>query len=268
MALTRSSVMTQTGKRKSDNAFLVTIFKENEKQQRTLEVKGVTKNPFSFKLNAKYADLFSGLVPGAELLQKTGDASLTTGIFSQKYYQGGNNLDMQVEFRIYDDGTTSENPVIDTARTLGKLMVSNPFSGKGVTNALGKSVDAVKKTIEGVVTANGDKVGDALEEFAGGINSRVVNLDIHGIFRCSKMLITDLQVTHSPSQTHSGPLFGDFSVTLISLQAITKGGGGEYDIDNILHSRQSARITQDGLTKTEVDAQQSIEDNSGGIANA
>lgn len=224
--------MTYAGMALSDQSYTVNI------SHGGWNVGGVSKTPLNFKLSAKYGDLFNGLIPGAELLQKTGDASLTTGIFSQKFYQGGGNLDMSVEFRIYDDGKSNLNPVIIGARNLANMTVADPASVKrlkgAVNNAYTKAKDTANNAVENGPT---DAVIDTMESFAKIIDQRAVTLSIMNLFRCTKMVITDVNVTYSGSHTHTGPLFGDFSVSLMSLQAITRGSSEPYGVNTILQDQ-------------------------------
>lgn len=248
MALRKRTFMSYDGKNKSNKTYEVSITKPGMQT-----VKGISKNPFNFKLGAKWADLFQGLVPGAELLMKTGNASLTTGIFSQKYFQGGNNLDMTVEFRIHDEGISSINPVIRSAKALSNLAVSeyiNPQKTleqfKGETGETIDDIsDVLKKALELKFSEAGTQVVNILNKYISAINNRAVTLSISDYFVCRRMAIQDVNVTYSPSHTNSGPLFGDFSVTLISLQAITRGGG-EYGINEILTHPNADRITING----------------------
>ena len=244
--LTPKPFMSQAGKQASNNSYLVRIDHGN------WHVEGISKNPFNFKLSAKYADLFNGLIPGAELLQKTGNASLTTGIFSQKYFQGGNNIDINVEFRIYDDGKLAYNPVILGAKQLANMTVSDPINVDNVTDDLlgkgGDFVDKAKTTLKkGDLSFASIYQGSVqlYKNFVGKINERAVTLTIMNRFKCPKMFIQDVSVTYSSAQTHTRPLFGDFSVSLISAQAITRGGGA-YGVNDILQGT-SYNIRIDGL---------------------
>lgn len=239
MKMVKKEFMSAKGKQLSTDAYLVKIYNDAS----NFRVEGVSKNPINFKLSAKWADLFNGLIPGAELLAKTGDASLTTGIFSQKYFQGGNNLDMTVEFRLYDNGDTRYNPVIKSAKDLAKMTVADTAGFKNVEaglNAIGDQINNTAETIKNIGSGDitlkqglNSVVGGAIERMA----QRAVTLDISGgLFKCTKMVIQDVNVTYSGAQTHTGPLYGDFSVGLISLQAITRGGGA-YGVDSILTER-------------------------------
>ena len=240
--------MTYAGMALSDQSYTVNI------SHGGWNVGGVSKTPLNFKLSAKYGDLFNGLIPGAELLQKTGDASLTTGIFSQKFYQGGGNLDMSVEFRIYDDGKSNLNPVIIGARNLANMTVADPASAKrlkgAVNNAYIKGKDTLNNAVENGPT---DAVIDTMESFAKIIDQRAVTLSIMNLFRCTKMVITDVNVTYSGSHTHTGPLFGYFSVSLMSLQAITRGGG-VYGVDTILQDQNYKILINGQDSKNELDS--------------
>jgi len=245
--LTPKPFMSHSGQAYSNRSYTVSISSGN------WGVEGISKNPINFKLGAKWGDLFNGLIPGAEVLQKTGDASLTTGIFSQKYFQGGNNLDLNVEFRIYDDGSSEINPVTEGARNLAGMTVSDPIDIKrqasAINNRLGKTKEVITESFNALTEGRYRDVGDIAKtqvaDWMDNINNRKVTLNIQNLVSCTHMAITDVSVTYSPSQTHTGPLFGDFSVSLISLQAITRGGGA-YGINDILN-RRSYNITIDGM---------------------
>jgi len=238
MPLRKREFMSLAGKTISDKSYTVSI------KHGGWTVEGISKNPFSFKLSAKYADLFNGLIPGAELLQKTGNASLTTGIFSQKYFQGGNNLDMNVEFRIFDDGKTDKNPVIEGAKNLARMTVANGINPESVP----KNVEAALNLIFNKFKATQENVGKVLtgeteltegvtkgiQSVIDGMSDRAVTLSIANVFSSRGMVIQDVTATYSGQQTHTGPLYGDFSVGLISLQAITRGSNSRYGIDGIL----------------------------------
>ena len=247
--LTPKPFMSQAGKQASNNSYLVRIDHGN------WHVEGISKNPFNFKLSAKYADLFNGLIPGAELLQKTGNASLTTGIFSQKYFQGGNNIDINVEFRIYDDGKLAYNPVILGAKQLANMTVSDPINLKEVFANAKSQYTTAKGNFKSLAEGSGKEqwrvdayvgwAADMYNNIVDNINQRAVTLTIMNRFKCPKMFIQDVSVTYSSAQTHTGPLFGDFSVSLISAQAITRGGGA-YGVNDILQGT-SYNIRIDGL---------------------
>ena len=229
--------MSQAGKKLSNDSYTVRI------SHGEWNVEGISKNPLNFKLSAKYADLFNGLIPGAELLQKTGNASLTTGIFSQKYFQGGNNLDMNVEFRIYDDGKQDINPVVKGARHLSNMAVAKGFQEpKNINDAIGVVERGAKKVGEKLKkVASGDAtvveaIGGGIQDAINRMNSRAVTLTVMDMFNCTGMVVQDVSVTYSPTLTHTGPLYGDFSVGLISLRAITQGNG-TYGVDSILQGQ-------------------------------
>lgn len=255
--------MTYAGMALSDQSYTVNISYGDplSKDGIIWSVGGVSKTPLNFKLSAKYGDLFNGLIPGAELLQKTGDASLTTGIFSQKFYQGGGNLDMSVEFRIYDDGKSNLNPVIAGARNLANMTVADSVD---INNAVGHLADAGgqiggafvgagKEGLKGNLKGASQKLINAAKQAMANINNRRVTLSIMNLFSCSMMVITDVNVTYSGSHTHTGPLFGDFSVSLMSLQAITRGGG-VYGVDTILQDQNYKILINGQDSKNELDS--------------
>lgn len=250
--LTPKKFMSKAGKDYSNKSYTVRI-----STREGWYVEGISKTPFNFKLSAKYADLFNGLIPGAELLQKTGDASLTTGIFSQKYFQGGNNLDMTVEFRIYDDGTKDINPVIEGARNLASMTVSHTGkAGQAIAGTVAEGFsdiqDVLKKGFQNGFQGISTETTKKIEKYSNKINNRAVTLKIMNLFTCRMMAIQDVSVTYSGAQTHTGPLYGDFSVGLISLQAITRGGGDNpFGVNNILNSRKY-NISIDGRYSHEI----------------
>jgi hypothetical protein len=235
--LTPKPFMSYAGKKLSSDSYTVRI------EHGAWRVEGVSKNPLNFKLGAKYQDLFNGLVPGAELLYKTGSSSLGSGIFTQKYFAGGNNLDMNVEFRIYDDGTQDINPCIQGARNLANMTVTDALGVGGAVNALNRLAkgayeeykDLISQIAENGIGGLSQKAVDLLDKFSSAINKRAVTLTVMNLFRCRQMAIQDVSVTYSPSLTHTGPLFADFSISLLSLQAITRGSGA-YGVDSILKS--------------------------------
>lgn len=230
-----------------------------------IPVIGKMKNNFSFQLSAKWADLFNGLIPGAELLMKTGNASLTTGIFSQKYFQGGNNLQLNSEFRVFDDGRYDFNPVERATKSLSNMTVSKPFSKEQIERDLkgagGETLGFAGRLIANIGQGKGKEaveVGyDVLNTWADRIMARAVNVKIGNFFNCSGMAIESVNVTYSKEMTRTGPLFGDFSVGLLSLRAIERGTG-KFGVDTILSSPNfnitiNGKIPEEGFNLSEVE---------------
>jgi len=253
MPIVERTFITKKGKQTNASFYKVTISDPASKAI----VSGQMKSGFAFQLQAKWADLFTGLVPGAELLQKTGDASLTTGLFSQKYYQGGSNLQMPVEFRVWEHeesetgGFGGGNKVLNASKALSYLMVPNSFSKGAIVNAIDKSADLAGGVVSDVVdvgadekkiTEAGSSVYNRLEKFASG--SRTLTLTIGNFFTCRGMVIESLDVTYSKELTHTGPLYGDFKVNLLSLQSLTRNGG-TYGVDTIF-TNPTTNITING----------------------
>lgn len=246
MAIQKREFMSLTGR--TINAQKYDIIISNG----TWSITGKMKNPFSYQLSAKWADLFNGLIPGAELLMKTGNASLTTGIFSQKYFQGGNNLQFTSEFRVYDDGKQQFSPVIRASKQLANLTVADSFSTKRAvsdavragTKAYNTGKEAIGSLTEGKVTEAGVKFIQGAEQYANEIFNKAVNVQVGDFFRCNKMAVENLNVTYSKELTHTGPLYADFSIGFLSLRAINRGGG-ELGVDTIFDKSQFI-ITQNG----------------------
>jgi hypothetical protein len=244
MALQKKEFMSKTGREINARQYDIVI------SNGIWEVYGKMKNNFSYQLQGKWADLFNGLIPGAEFLMKTGDASLTAGIFSRKYFQGGNNLQLTTEFRIYDDGITDVNPIVYASKNLASMTVSNaPGKGTGEVayqkfrnlftraKTLGEKIISNDKNVNLISEATG-----ILKEFSS--TNRTVRLKIGNFFRCNTMIIESINVTYSKELTFTGPLYGDFSVSFLSLEAIVRGLGN-YGIDSILDVPQF-KITVDG----------------------
>jgi len=230
MAIIERSFIKKYGKRVNASFYNVTIEGQGAK------IQGQMKTGFAYQIQAKWGDLFTGLIPGAELLQKTGDASLTTGIFSRKYYQGGGNLQMPVEFRIYehDDDivSTGGNRVLTASRTLAHLTVPNGLAPGAIEAGINKIGTGIKQTGENIlsVVTGESTAGQALGEQIKVIRrltdaGRTLTLTIGDFFRCSQMVIESINVTYSKELTHTGPLYGDFQVGLLSLESIVRGGG-------------------------------------------
>lgn len=210
---------------------------------------GQMKEKFKFDLNAEWAPLFANLIPGADFLQKTGDASLTTGVFSRKYYKGGGYLKINTSFRILENGDNNYSNVIYAAKILSSLLVPNSLnaikSGGAINTKAKSSADDLGNLLKKV--AGGDvsfqdviSTGEQLLKNITG-NGRTVSLIIGDFFNCNRMIITDVSSEYSKEVTHigngTGPLYGDFSVSFETLESVTRDGTGtasDYNINNIL----------------------------------
>jgi hypothetical protein len=81
------------------------------------------------------------------------------------------------------------------------------------------------------------------EKILSAINERAVIVEVGTFLKCNHMVITNLNVSYSRELTKVGPLYGDFSVSVESIQALSKtpigGGGNGYAVGNVLRSGQN-----------------------------
>jgi len=190
-------------------------------------ITGYTKEPFKITMSNEYGQLFDSL-PMADALAKIGEPSLQTGVFSKKYFKGGGDLDLKISFRVVEDGTSNTYKAIEDLL----IMSSNlPFDTvKTLDKAIGKvkaqliaAGGIVKGAFDSVTEGNASSLINAaynyVNELSNGIDNRTVTFNYGTIFSASDMVVKDIDVTYSNEMTHSGPLFVDFSVGLISVMA-------------------------------------------------
>lgn len=215
---------------------------------------GQMKTPLQFQLNAEYADLIGSEIPHTEILKKLGDTTLTTGIFSQKYFSKGGHLELSLEFRVHE-GEYQENEmnlykqgiskVTKYASNLSNMVVADPGiqTVRGGAEYIVNKKDATIKTAIDIATS--DNIPGALfNKLSGALHKRTVNVEVGTFLRCSAMVITSLNVTYSRELTEVGPLYGDFTVGVQSIQALHRGTDGSdsaFSVNNVLRSGQSIR---------------------------
>jgi hypothetical protein len=209
---------------------------------------GQMKNPFSLSLEAEWADLLDGTIPGTELFKKLGNTELASGVFTQKYFSKGGFYDIDVEFRVLED--LSEKPqngkiqskVVNSARAIGNQMLP---SNEGIISSIeggfkkvGKFIGETELTPTGLLKAGEKAVNNVINAGA----SRTVNLQIGNFFNCSSMIIKSFKCDYSKEIILDvGPMYADFTLSLQSLQAGHQGGG-TYGIDGVL-TQQKSRVT-------------------------
>lgn len=254
MTLRQRPLFSQRGIEQNKRTYQVVIRPHAESQEGLGSVIGNLKNEFSMALNAEWAPLFDSIVPGADTLRKLGDASLMSGIFSRKYFKGGNHLTLPIEMRILDEGIGSTSPVVDAVRNLTNLVVARPFNfeqSKALIERKAKgAVQGGKQAASGILNPDESAPGALLKGantlFKGLTDSnRLVSINIGTFFKCPGMIITGVTYTYSREQTDRGPLFADFSVQAESMQAIVRGSG-DYGVDSVITGGKHYRVTIDG----------------------
>jgi len=199
---------------------------------------GDMKNQFQYSLSPEWANLFTNLVPGAELLQKIGDASLVTGLFSRKYFKGGGHLAINAEFRIVDKGNLSYNPIVNAARNLSNMVAPPPFDWERTLEQIKSRKELASgefaQAVEGGLGAG--ELAQGAYNFLKTLTTsgRTVDCKIGSFFRSTAMIITSLNVTYSREITHQGPLFGDFTVGLETVEALVQGKNASVGVDGVL----------------------------------
>lgn len=246
------------GTQAGSDFYEVTISKGN-----TLSVGGQMKENFAFQLQAEYAKLMSGVIPFSELFKKLGYTQLTTGIFSRKYYTGGNHLQMNVDFRVFEDYSESGNStdknksrehtygskIIKASRDLSRLMTADSNTiGKDTPSKTLKDInnqyESIKKSTGSVEIAK-TSVKGLVSDIVDRMNKRTVSLKIGNFFKHNGMVMTSLDVSYSRELTRVGPLYADFKVSLESIEAMDNGKFGQPSEGGVLLDMKQKRITFD-----------------------
>lgn len=213
---------------------------------------GQMKNPIQFQMNAEYNELIGTEIPGADLMKKFGNTSLSSGIFSQKYFSGGGHLALSLEFRVnegqYQEGETNLynqniSKVTEYANRLAHMVATDvgPQDLGGFVDILKDGVKEAGKFFVGKSDSNKNHVDYTQEKIMGAINKRTITVEAGTFLKCDGMVITSLGVTYSKELTKVGPLYGDFVVGVESIQALHKGNSGTYAVGNVLGAGQTLR---------------------------
>jgi len=207
-------------------------------------------NNFQYSLNSTWENLFTNLVPGSDTIAKLGNTSFKTGIFSRKYFKDGGSLSLNIELKIFDDGTAETNPVVKAAKGLSSLSVADAFSKEALAEGVNrgeKAIGEVKSFVGNVLGGNGQKSVGNVSNVINTLTDtgRTVSVRIGNIFNCQKMIITNLSVAYSRQTTVRGPLFGEFTITVESFESIVKTGT-TFGINNILGEGSQGRVSIDG----------------------
>jgi hypothetical protein len=210
---------------------------------------GQMKNPIQFQMNAEYNDLIGTEIPGADLMKKFGNTSLSSGIFSQKYFSNGGHLELALEFRVnegqYQEGETNLynqniSKVTEYANRLAQ-MVATDVGPQDLGSFIGILKDTGEKALN-LVTGALDSKKNTFDYTQGkileAINNRTISVEAGRFLKCDGMVITSLGVTYSKELTKVGPLYADFVVNVQSIQALHKGNTGTFAVGNVLGSRQ------------------------------
>lgn len=220
-------------------------------------IQGQMKSTFSLNLEAEWADLINGTIPGTELMKKLGNAELATGLFSQKYFSKGGYFNIPIEFRVLEDMSAPSNRdnkktsrIVRDSRALSNMMVprrTNLDSVDGIVNEASKYIDAARNTgqtvlQDGFKTAGEKIVTRVSNKVQAALANRTVTLQVGRFFKCHGMIIKSLKIDYSKEIIRDiGPMYADFSVGLESIQAAHQGSG-TFGVDEVL-TEYSSRVT-------------------------
>ncbi len=215
-------------------------------------VTGILKENLQFSVEANWENIFSLNDQFADV-QKFGSAFLgvgvfNTGVWTKKFYKGGNYLRINPKMRVVDwDG---DNSVISQASTLTDLCLPSYKGGsveQQVKEVVGKIQKITKKNVGQVIKKGFSKVkeeaaqiidegvgslaSDAGDKITGLIKNIYSNSPQPVRVRISNFfdyvfIVESVQVEFSKEMTENGPLYADFELVLSAPEVTTRGRTG------------------------------------------
>jgi len=206
-------------------------------------VVGIMTNKLALSLQASWETLIStdGFFGGIQkAMGAAGYSVFNAGIWTRKFYKGGSYLSFSPSFRIID--WHGEGNVITSARLL--LSKTAPkWAGQRKQNQFDKyttNESNSKLSAEQRINRGKDFLDAARDVLTSGKNTlknfslskapSPVYVEVSNYFKQANMIIESVSVEFSEEMGPKGPLMGDFSVTLSSIEATTANDIGLINV--------------------------------------
>lgn len=193
-------------------------------------ITGNMTSEFGFELTAEWEQLLSMsgfMETGQKFMQAIGSPAFTTGIFTRKFYKGGSYFNFNVDFRIVDWDGDVKNKVVVAARRLSDLLLPIKRSSSSFANEL-ENLKATGSSLVGGIMDGSVKNESQLLSKLGKSGVGAVRVTIGNYFT-GDLIVESMSVKYSKEKTMTGPLYGDFTVGLSTIEILGKGNAKLLD---------------------------------------
>ena len=255
MSLIEKGILRKESQQQSVDAWKVVVTQNVAKGMGTGQsIVADMTGDFGWDLNSKWGELANGLIPEAvqDGAAKLGSTALKTGIFSQKYYQGGGDVSLKLQMKIFDDGSKPSNPVIQAAQFLSHLSVPDALTPGAAGAFIERQWDSLTTSDfagqiadKGAVQGTVDETEQVLKNISD--NNRTVSVKVGHVFFCPLMVIDSVSVKYSRQLGPRGPLFGEYDLGVSTYQSAVKGNDpANFGIYGMFRGDKGYSITING----------------------